>query len=147
MIIKRFHFNFINSDFLKAAKIAEDLLVEDSIMMTDLKYKSDWKYKPIFYGNYLVYTLCGKREPILVTTYKPFYFRSKVIGYFDGKAIYFNHYKLKNLSVINITGTLLHEYSHYCGFSHGNNFKTQDKVRYSVPYYISENIELWVKDR
>lgn len=142
--MKRFSVNVIDEKVVKAAEIAEALLTENSKMMLELSQKSDWKYKPVLYGKELVEQLCEPRDTIPVFTYKPFYWRSSVIGYFDGKAIYVNLRKLPTMTVEDVASNLLHEYCHYAGFSHGNKYKTHDKVLYSVPYFVSENFKRWL---
>lgn len=141
--MKRFQINVINPKLFAAAEEAERLLHGSSRMMLDLAYKSDWQYTPKLYGIDLIAELIKPRDVINVFTYKPFYWRSKVVAYFDGKAIYFNARKLDQLTRIEMIGTLLHEYAHYCGFTHGNNIPTENKKLFSVPYYLSENVRIW----
>ncbi len=142
--MKRFTLQAINQNLVKAKEIAESLLTANSKMMTDLAYKSDWAYPPIYSGQALVNLLIQEREPVAITTYRPWYWRSPVIAYHQSGVIHFNDRKFYQLDHISMTGTLLHEYAHYCGLSHGNNYKTNHKVQFSVPYYISENIKLWI---
>lgn len=145
MVLKRFYFSFINKDMLKAAQNAENLLHPSSKMMRDIGYKLEWKYETKLTGSDLALELVKYRDPILVSIYKPILHWSKAIAYYQDGKIYFNKYKIDSMSVSQLTGTLLHEYAHYCGFSHGSNLKTQEKVKYSVPYYISENVDIWLE--
>jgi predicted SprT family Zn-dependent metalloprotease len=110
-------------------------------MANDLTMKTDWKYGTK--GDVLK-TLLQEREPIHLFTYRPWNPFTKAIGYFDGKDIHININKLPRLSNSDLVGLLLHEYAHYCGFTHGNNYKTEEKCLYSVPYYLSENVEKWL---
>lgn len=142
--MKRFFVNIISDKVVVAATIAERLLQDNSKMISEIKYKSDWEYPPVYTGQELADLLLKKRETIPVNSYRPFYWRSKVVAYFDGTRINFNIRKLDSMSVNDITGTLLHEYAHYCGLKHGNNFITENKLTKSVPYYLSENIKNWL---
>jgi hypothetical protein len=125
-----------------AAADATRLLKLDSKLMAALLSKSDFKYDsgPT---DKIVFKLLENREPIDIYTYRPWY-PSRAIGYFDGEAIHLNIRKLPALTHADLVGNLLHEYAHYCGFHHGNNYKTEDKVKYSVPYYLSENVAAWL---
>lgn len=123
-----------------AIKFAEECLVPNSKIMKLVSIKNDWKYGTKLSGYDLVYALCIEyHEPIEVKFYKSFNPWSAAIAYYDGSAIYFNTRKLSKIPV-DITKTLCHEWAHHCGFSHGNNYKTEDKCKYSVPYFLSENI-------
>jgi hypothetical protein len=42
------------------------------------------------------------------------------------------------------TKEICHEYGHLCGFGHGNNYKTNYKCEWSLPYYLSENVSRWL---
>jgi hypothetical protein len=77
---------------------------------------------------------------VKIFTYKPFYIYSKVIGYFNGESIHINSRKINSMSVKEITAHISHEFCHSRFFEHGNNFKTGDKVKYSIPYFVSEYI-------
>lgn len=75
--------------------------------------------------------------------------KTSEIGGWDGKKIRLNvHYITQCIEdgeqgLMNLVGTILHEWSHACGMNHGTgwfrNFRTKHKSRYSVPYYISDN--------
>jgi hypothetical protein len=75
-----------------------------------------------------------QREPINVYCYKPFYPFSKAIGYYDGEAIWINLRKMEVMGLNDLVGLFLHEYAHYCGYKHGNNYKSKDKL-FKVPTY------------
>lgn len=124
----------------KAIKIAESLFHPDSKMMTIIKYKDDFKYnsgKGIEIYNKIV----SQNVELPVFTYKPKWPWSKAVGYYDGKSVYINQYVIQNLSQNEIVALLCHEAMHAHQFTHGNNYKTRDKVLHSVPYFVSENIE------
>lgn len=120
---------------------AERLLKANSPMMESIMGKYIWKYNS-GYSSDIVLALLTPRDPIDVYYYKPLYPWSSSLGYFDGEAIHINYKKVLNHSAL--VGLLLHEYAHYCGFKHGNNYKSKDKVLYSVPYFLSENVDLWL---
>lgn len=126
-----------------AANEATRLLHPSSSMMRELIQKNDWKYNsgP---GSDVVAKLAAPRPAIEVFTYRPVNPWTSALGYFDGRRIHVNIRKLPTLSAIDLIGLMLHEWSHYCGLSHGNNFKTQEKCLYSVPYFASENVERWL---
>lgn len=139
----KFQNNVINKNVAAAIVDAERLLRPESKMMQELRLKNDFKYNS---GTgeevYNKIVNCDVIAPVF--TYRPFWFRSKVLGYADGKAIYLNLYKLDKLNHTEVVGLCLHEYLHMAGFNHKSNFKTQDKVLYSVPYFVSEGISRWI---
>jgi urease accessory protein UreE len=126
-----------------AIVIAEKLLEYNSAMLIEISKKDDFKYNS-GKGVEVALALHAERSLVKVFTYKPKWVFSKAIGYSDGKAIYVNLRKLPEMSVIDVASNLLHEMAHHAGFNHSNNYKTQDKVLYSVPYYLSENISKWM---
>jgi hypothetical protein len=136
----RFRNCVIDPKVARAIAQAELMLNDGSALTQAIKAKNDFKYDsgP---GDFVALQLLKDREPISVFIYKEWKWWSKVIGYFDGKAIYINNRKLQYMTHESIVANLLHEYSHYCGFSHGNNYRTAHKGLYSVPYYISDNIK------
>ena len=135
----RFKNCVIDPNIAHSISYAESLLKPDSRMIKELQGKTDWKYN----SHNVVDELLKDREPVSVYTYRPWNPFTKAIGYFDGKAIHINIKVLENYNFHLVTGLLLHEYAHYCGFGHGNNYKTQEKCLYSVPYYLSENTSKW----
>jgi hypothetical protein len=136
----RFINNTYDINLNRAIESACELLTLYSPMANDLTLKTDWKYGVT--GDVLK-TLLEEREPIGIYTYRPWNPWTKAIGYFDGKSIHIN-IRVMPLNQINLVGLILHEYAHYCGFTHGNNYKTEDKCLYSVPYYLSENVRKWL---
>lgn len=139
----RFVNNTNNATVDRAIKIAEELLKPDSKMMLDLMVKNDWKYDSGD-GIAVVSKIQAPKAPIEVNFYKPWNRWSSAIGYFDGKAIFINIRKFPFMYIDDIVANLCHEYMHYVGFHHGNNYKTEEKCLYSVPYFVSENIKLWI---
>lgn len=141
----RFENRTVFTSISDAISKADKLLKIGSAMTTEVNLKTDWKYDKIAIGTQVTYGLVLKKYPALrVFTYKPFNPWTSAIAYFDGNNVHFNIRKLPDLTVNQITGTLLHEYAHYCGFTHGNNWKTEEKCLYSVPYYLSENVSRWL---
>lgn len=139
----RFRNNIIDPKVSEAIKKAEDLLMAGSNMINELTEKNDFKFNSGS-GVQVALNLILAREPINVYTYKPFYPFSKALGYYDGEAIWINIRKMQVMNVDSLVGLLLHEHSHYCGYTHGNNYKSKEKVLYSVPYFLSENVEKWL---
>lgn len=139
----RFENRTIQPEIAQAIEIAERLLLSMSKMMIELEDKNDWKYNS-GQGKDVVINLQLRQAPLKVFTYKPINPWSSAIGYFDGFSMHINTRKLPFMSVKDIAANLLHEYCHYAGFTHGNNYKTKDKCLYSVPYYVSENIDKWI---
>lgn len=131
-------FNRTDSIIIDAAiDDAQKLLLPDSKMLSDIKNKNDWKFNSGT-GSDAVIKLITPKMPIDVYHYKPIYPWSAALGYYDGEAIYINYKKVLNHEAM--VGLLLHEYAHYCGFMHGNNRKTREKVLFSVPYWLSSNV-------
>lgn len=134
-------FEISNLAFFEPALIAEEMLYPGSKMMNEIAGKNDFKYDSGS-GIDVYLKLSAARKPITVGVYRSKNPWSKAVGYFDGKGIYIN--TRKKLLRDEIVGLFLHEYAHYCGFSHGNNFKTKEKCLYSVPYWLSENVSKWL---
>ena len=130
----------IDNKVAHAIRQAEELLRKDSTMIKELSGKKDFKFESVD----VVYKLLMDKDPVSVFTYKSWNPFTKAIGYFDGKAIFLNVKFLEKFDFSQVCGTLLHEYAHYCGFKHGNNFKTEEKCLYSVPYFLSENVTKWI---
>lgn len=141
----RFQNNTIHREIDQAIELAEDLLNMGSNLSTSLAVKNTWKYDNIKMGITVVENLIiVKRKPIQVLTYKPRIPWSMAIGGFKNGHIQINIKKLPYMTTVEIAANLLHEYAHYCGYSHGNNFKTKEKVQFSVPYFLSENVSKWI---
>ena len=133
--------NMTNKSIIsQAIAIAESHLTPDSYIMTLVANKNDWKYGTNMTGKDVAVRLCAElKSPINIYTYKPWYVFSAAIAYYDGKAIHFNIRKLSS-DPHELAATLIHEWSHHVGFKHGNNYKTEDKCKFSVPYFLSENV-------
>jgi len=135
--MKRFRNCIIDKNIIVAINEAERLLLPSSPLMA-LASVTKFKYGAEKVN--VVHELTKERELINIYTYRPWNPFSKAIGYFDGKAIHVNIKMLENFDYSKVVGLLIHEYSHYCGFSHGNNYPTVDKKKFSVPYWLSENV-------
>lgn len=132
---------------------ADRLLAPESKMMIDVFNKRDWKYDS---GNSSVicYRLSMENQiPMLIGTYAPRYRNSKAIGSYSRGVLEYNKYMLPFLDHVELVGNLVHEWAHHCGFHHRDpgiwgkirqNYKTENKVKYSVPYWLSENVERWL---
>lgn len=128
-----------NQEIKFAIGQANNLLMAGSNMIEDIFKKNDWKFNSGS-GASIAMNLLTLRAPIQVFTYRPFNPLTRAIGYYDGKAIHINIRKLPDLTHLEIVSNLVHEFSHHAGYSHGSNWKTEEKIKYSVPYYLSENI-------
>lgn len=125
------------------ARKASALLEVDSPLMDDIRQKNDFKYNSKSGLDVcLKFYSCKKVAPIFF--YRPLNPFTKALGYSDGKAIHLNIKKFSSLNEAQIIGLLCHEYAHIAGFSHGNNYKTEEKCLFSVPYWISENINKYL---
>jgi len=139
----RFDNRTVNKEIDSAISSALYLLRPTSKMIMEIENKNDFKFNSGL-GEEVAKKLLELREPLKIFTYRPMNPWTKAVGYFDGESIHINVRKLPFMSIVDITANLLHEYAHYCGYSHGNNYKTKEKCLYSVPYYISENIGKWL---
>jgi hypothetical protein len=137
----RFRNCVIDKEIGLAIKECELLLAENSNIMEEIKVKA-FKFNSGL-GPQIVLNLLKERPPISVFVYKTKNPWSAALGYSDGKAIYINTRKLP-INRRDLIGLLLHEYSHFCGYSHGNNWPSEEKNIYSVPYFISSNISRWI---
>jgi len=126
-----------------AIKIAEGLLAYNSKMLIEISKKDDFKFNS-GKGSEVALALHTERSLVKVFTYKPFYRWSAAIGYFDGESIHVNIRKLPAMDAVDVASNLLHEYSHMAGFSHGNNYPSEYKNNFSVPYFISSNFLKWI---
>jgi hypothetical protein len=124
----------------KAIAIAEAHLTPDSYIMISVANKNDWKYGVKETGKEIVKKLCENPvTPVSVFTYKPWYRWSKAIGYFDGKSIYINSYRMSS-DPHDIAKNLAHEYCHFKGYNHASNYPSKDKDQFSIPYFVSSNL-------
>lgn len=122
---------------------ANQLLQHGSPMIQELGNRNDWKYDSGT-GLEVAELLLAERPIVNVFFYKPKWPWSKAIGYYERGELFINKRRFAEFSEAELVGLLLHEYSHHCGFHHGNNYKTAHKVKYSVPYYLSENVRKWL---
>lgn len=121
----------------EAALIAERLLTIDSKLMKAILNR-EFKYDSGPSPQIVTRLLEGK--PIEVTTYTPWRF-SRAVGMYDGQRINISTRALSWMTLEDVAGLLLHEFSHSVGLTHGNNFPSRDKDEYSVPYFISSKIK------
>jgi hypothetical protein len=142
----RFRNCIIGKELSNPIQVIESLLTPYSIMTKDLKKNADiFKYNT---PKNFIELLLEKKEPISIFTFKPKNPWSKVIGYYQNGKIHLNIKKLPFMTEDEIIGFLLHEYAHYSGLNHGSgplrNYITEDKLKYSVPYYLSQNVKKWI---
>jgi AraC-like DNA-binding protein len=145
--MKRFRNCIIDKNIPFAIERAEDLLSINSNMIEEISKKTDFKYGAGD-GSQVALNLVSKRDPINLFTYRPWR-KSKAVGYYQNGNIYISLYALERFEIVSLVGLLLHEYAHHCGYNHNSafgtsNFKTQHKVKHSVPYFLSENVEKWL---
>jgi hypothetical protein len=139
----RFINKTIHSDITRAIDDATKLLQGHSSLMEEIRTKNDFKFNSGT-GREVYLRLLPLREPIDIFTFRSINPWSRSVGYFDGEAIHINTRKIDGLDHADMVGLLLHEFSHYCGFKHGNNYKTREKMLYSLPYWLSENVKRWL---
>lgn len=126
----------------KAIMDAEYLLLPDSKMMAELAVKDDFAFNSGT-GKEVVHKIVNCNKKAAVYFYKPFNPFTKALGYSDGKDIHLNVRVFDKLSHNDLVGLLCHEWLHFL-FSHGNNYKTEFKVKFSVNYFVSENVSRWL---
>lgn len=144
----RFRNNVLDKNIPEALKIVEGLLSAGSNMLEEIIQKNDFKYNSGG-GAQVALKLLRQKEPINIYIYRPWNKFTSAVGYYGKGAIHINIYFLDKFDTTSLAGFLLHEYAHYCGFHHNSslgtsNFKTQDKVLHSVPYFLSENVGKWI---
>jgi hypothetical protein len=144
MRVKRFENLTLFPEITNAIAIAEHLLLEPSALLAEVRGKEDFKFESG--PGYMVAARLqrGPGRVLKVFTYSPWNPWTKAIGYFNGEDIFINKKVLPRMSLKDIVANLCHEYAHACGFHHDNNYKTDIKVKQSVPYFISENIGRWI---
>lgn len=131
------------NEVASAIATAEQLLFKSSILMSAIRKKNDFKFNSGD-GEFVAEKLSETDFIIPVHLYRPVNPFTKAIGYYEGGKIYLNSRRLSSLAAAEIAGLLCHEWAHACGFTHGNNFKTKEKIRHSVPYYLSESVSTGV---
>jgi len=140
---QRFENRTTNLELNALTNKANELLHHESVMMKEVSWKNDFKFNS---GDaqavFLKFLTCDKIAPVFF--YKPKWAWSKAMGYSDGKAIHLNSRKFGSFTEADIIGLLIHEYSHIAGFSHGSNYPSEEKNKFSVPYFLSSNIEKWL---
>lgn len=141
--MKRFNVNVISKEVIEAAKVAERLLSPGSLMLEEIRLKNDFKYNSGT-GEEVYQKIVNCDAIVPVFTYRPKWRFTKAIGYFGRDAVHINIYKLDELEHNELVGLLVHEWLHKAGFGHGNNYKTKEKVLFSVNYFASENVSRWV---
>jgi hypothetical protein len=139
----RFQNRTAHHDIRLAITIASTLISEKSKLIAEIKTKNDFSFDSGT-GLEVAANLLTTRPLVPVFLFKSVNPFTSSLGYFDGKSIHINRRSIDKLSIVQLTGLMLHEYGHYCGFTHGNNFKTKDKIETSVPYFLSENIHRWI---
>lgn len=139
----RFVNKTLNEQIDAAIVSAERLLKHDSPMLAEIEMKNDFAFDS-GKGSYVASKLRTGYYPLTISTYLPWNPFTKVIGYYDGSSIFINLKILPRLHMKDMVANLLHEYAHHCGFTHGNNYPSHEKNLYSVPYFISSNIEKWL---
>lgn len=137
--LNRFSNATIYQKISNAIVVAEKLLEPVSPMLNEIREKNDFAFNSGT-GKEIFYKICEHAEPLPVFTFRPKWRWTKAVGYFDGKAMHVNTYKLENMTEIEIVANLVHEKMHQIGMSHGSNLKTKSKIEKSVPYFCSEGI-------
>lgn len=142
--MSKFKQNAISEKLKFCIKLADEKLSPGSKMMNYISIKNDWKYDSGS-GEDVVKALLKPKAPICVYVVKPKR-KTKAVAYYQNGDIYLYSTYLETAPLESIVATLVHEYSHYCGFHHNSrfwtsNFKTQHKVDFSVPYHLSDGIE------
>ena len=146
----RFQNMTIHPFITDAVKVAE-YIIEGKVLYQKLKekhYSREWfKYDTGTFTD-VVTKLKSNHSPISILTYDPGY-KSKSIGYYQDSEIYLNVRTIHSLKSFEIVGFLLHERAHFLGFHHVDkgwwgkiraNYKTANKCKYSLPYWLSENV-------
>lgn len=146
--MNRFDNRTLNTDFInQAITKANELLHHDSAMMKELLIKNDFRFNSgTGYQVCEKIGNCTKVAPIFF--YKPKWRWSKAIGYSSNGEIYLNSYKFKSLTLADLVANFCHEYCHIAGFNHGTgttaNYPSEEKNKFSVPYFVSSNISKWI---
>jgi hypothetical protein len=144
--MKRFNLCAVSTKLEIAIHDAQNLLNHNTRMINEIVDKQDWKYNS---GTGLAVRDSLLKERDVINVYVAPSKNTKAVAYFQNGNIYIYQTYLDTVLFVNLVGTLLHEYAHYCGFNHNSsfgtsNFKTKAKCLYSVPYYLSENVARWV---
>jgi hypothetical protein len=121
-----------------AVAIANGELKSSSPLMVAISKKHDWKYVEWPTSGFdVVNQLLSGPKQVNVFLYRPLNPWSSARAKFQNGAIHLNvHYVNKKTTTIQkLIGSLVHEYCHAAGFGHGNNYRTKNKERYSVPFW------------
>lgn len=144
MMEVRFFTHTVSGKLYSCIVSAELKLTENSDMIKYVRSRNDWKYNSGT-GERVATELLKKRTPVSVYVVKKTR-KTSAIAYFQNGDIYLYADYLEAADEKSIVATLIHEYAHHCGFNHyssfgTSNFKTKHKVKYSVPYNLSDSIE------
>lgn len=142
-MINRFNIQIIDDNVATAWKQAEKMLTPESPMMLALRAKNDWRFDSGT-GSLVHENMLRLSAPMRVELYWPRNRFTSAIGTYYKGTLRINGYKLPHLSVPKLVAHLCHEYAHHMGFNHGSNYYSKEKGLYSVPYYISDNMEKWL---
>ena len=112
-----------DTKIIEAIAIANNLLATSSIFYNNIEFRdkfdlSNVTTKTIVRDMKYIY----KTYDVEYTGYKPWYWRSKVIGYYTSKKpdqIFFNECMAKKLSIGSIVGNIIHEFVHLVDFRNG----------------------------
>jgi hypothetical protein len=136
------------SEVTSACFAAELLLTYSSPMIEEMSKKDDFRYNSGLGESVAMRLIQNPKAKVPVFTYKPINPFTKATGYRNSSGVHINYWRLSKMSHAELVGLLLHEWAHECGFNHGTgwfaNYKTQEKCLYSVPYWLSSNIERWL---
>lgn len=133
-----------------AITLAEQYLVKDSKLIYTIEHKVDWKYDSFKQGP-IHRNLIKMRGEVVIKCITPEREGTAMIANYPGGAlIELNALTVGTLSKHRLAGAILHEYAHYCGYHHQGrgpigylrrNYRTEDKNKYSVPYFITTFME------
>lgn len=149
----RFHNTISDARILAAITKADSLLNITSSMLSYVIKKNDWKYDVIS-GIDAATKLSALDLPVArIEIYYPKYKNSDQTAAWNGERIGINGYWLPRASHEELTGALIHEWSHKIGFHHQDkgilgyvkrNYWSKEKSKHSIPYHLSDNIRQWL---
>lgn len=138
-----------NNEKLKdAARLAQNFFKQLNIEDLPESFTHTTLSREEVYGIIIEASLCLPDRFVIVETYKPKYWRSKVIGYTDKAKpnyIFVNANKLAAFEVADYVGNFTHEYMHILGFTHKKNKPHKFRNLESVPYVMGALAEAWAR--
>lgn len=99
------------------------------------------------HGTMIVEKLRATLQKATLVGYRPPWWKHRSVYAYvmhDSDVIHMNSKKFRR-SIASLTGTIVHEYMHVIGYSHGNNTPKGSNRYNSVPYWMGSAAKNWIE--